>query len=470
MQNNLDNCNAGAVMNLPNGLNAGVIAGILKDTQLGQYATQLANARQMPIDTTILTALGVASAPVSMVYKVAYQYGGHVPACLYVATEQPPSTGKTGVLMRFMQPIQQSIKAMNAEATKFNAGIADDDDTPPKAFYRPFVSDPTPEALDGIISQQSGHFCLASAEQGLINTALGVSYGKDRKSNNDLILKGFSGDWHSSARITRHGYEGFVFGAVTVIAQEGTINTILDQSGGTGIAERFIMLSEPTLLGHRDHLAPRPQPCPDLTVKYANAMEALILKYQHIKDAQLADYQDLEHLSLTGSDWHKLNILKQEVEPLMLDGAKYSHEMLRGVVGKLDQRIMKLAACLHVVEKLMAGEEVGNFIGSNYIDLAIQVALLSIEQLYNAMREKGLIGLSAEKDAIYRIVAKKGVSGMPWNDLRNHAKGVQPFKSFNGRGFAEKLMLLVSDMETESLLKIENHGSESKPLLRLFAA
>lgn len=459
------------MQNKPTGLNAGAFASILKDTQLGQYAIQLADARQMPTDTTILTALGIVSSPVSMVYNVAYQYGGKVPASLYVATEQPPSTGKSGVLMKFMQPIQQSIKAMNAEAAKFNVGLADDDDTPPKNFYKAFVSDATPEALDGMLSQQNGHFSLASAEQGLINTVLGVSYGKDKKSNNDLILKGFSGDWHSSARATRNGYDGFVFGAVTVIAQDGTINTILEQSNGTGIAERFIMHTEPTLLGYRNHLDDRAQPCADLAVKYANTMESLILKYQHIKDVQLADYEDLECLSLTGSDWHKLNLLKQEVELLMLDGAKYSHEMLRGVVGKLDQRVMKLAACLHVVEKLMAGEEVGKFINSSFIDMAIQIALLTIENLYSAMREKGLIGMGAEKEAVYRIAAKKGVSGIPWNELRNHAKGVQPFKSFyTGRGFAEKLQLLVADMVEESLLRIENDGSEAKPVLRLFAA
>ncbi|GLR63751.1 DUF3987 domain-containing protein [Marinospirillum insulare] len=452
-------------------LNAGIFAEILKDTQLGKYAIQLADARQMPRDTTILTALGIVSSPVSMVYNVAYQYGGQIPTSLYVATEQPPSTGKSGVLMKLLQPIQQSIKAMNTDAAKFNAALNDDDETPPKSYYKAFVSDTTPEALDGILAQQSGHFCLASAEQGLINTALGVSYGKDKASNNDLILKGFSGDWHSSTRITRLGYDGFVFGAVTVIAQGGTIDTILEQSNGTGIAERFIMLAEPTLLGNREHLKARPQPCSELSNKYANAMEALVLKYQQAKDAGATEYQELEKLSLTGSDWHKLNILKQEVEPLMLDGAKYSHEMLRGVVGKLDQRIMKLAACLHTVESLIAGKEVGRLISSRYVDMAIQIALLSIEQVYTAMREKGLIGMSAEKEAVYRIVSKKDPRGILWNDLRNHAKGVQPFKSYSkGGGFAAKLQLLVADMLQEGLLKEVDETVGGKPSIRYFAA
>lgn len=454
-----------------NPLDVGVIAEILKDTQLGKYAEQLAVARQMPKDTTILTALGIVSAPVSMVYNVGYQYGGHIPASLYVATEQPPSTGKSGVLMKLMYPIQQSVKAMNATAAKFNAELSDDDDTPPKSFYRSFISDATPEALDGILTQQNGHFSLASAEQGLINTALGVSYGKDKKSNNDLMLKGFSGDWHSSARITRNGYDGFVFGAVTVIAQEGTISTILEQSNGTGIAERFIMLAEPTLLGHRDHLSPRPQPCADLAVKYANAMESLILKYEAIKDKQAAEYQELECLSLTGSDWHKLNLLKQELESHMAEGGKYSHEIMRGVVGKLDQRVMKLAACLHVVERLMAGQEVDSLLATKYVNMAIQIALLTISQLHATLQEKGLIGLGAEKDTIYSLVSKKGHHGILWNELRNHARGVQPFKSYSkGRGWALKLECLVSDMVADGLLKEVDETLGGKNSIRYFAA
>lgn len=424
--------------------NPGTVAAILAGTKLGKYAIQVADAIQMPRDTTVLTALGVASAPVSMVYNVAFPFGGHLPTSLYVATEQPASSGKSPVLNKLMKPIRKAIKEMNERAAKANENAGEDD--PQVPFYRAFITDTTPEALDGLLIQHYGHFCLASAEQALVNTALGVSYGNDRKSNNDLMLKGYSGDWHSSSRVTRKGYEGEVFGAVTVIAQRGTIETILEQSNGTGIAERFIMLAEPTLLGYRDHLTPRQQPDMMLAADYEQAMSRLVGIYEKSRASGMVEYDDLPALHLSRTEWDKVNQCKQRLESLMADGGRYSHELLRGAAGKYDQRVMKVAAVLHTIESLMNGEEVVSTIRPHYVDMAIQLADLSLEQLYKAMDDKGLIGMSAEQEAIYEIVSQKDERGILWGDLYNRVKIRQPFKSYPGKGLASKVKEVVREM------------------------
>lgn len=451
--------------------NAGTFAGILANTSLGKYAVQVADAIQMPRDTTVLTALGVVSAAVSMVYKVEYQYGGDLPASLYIATEQPASSGKSPILNRFTRPIQTCISALNAESIKFNAELEKDSEIAPKAYYKSFITDATPEALDQIIGGQFGHFSLASAEQAVVNTALGVSYSDGKKaSNNDLILKGYSGDYHSSARITRNGYEGYVSGAVTVIAQRGTIETILERSDGTGIAERFIMLAEPTLLGYRDHLTPRAQPSMELKVSYSNAMESLVNLYGSTRDNGSVKYEDLTKLFLGAADWHKINLEKQALEPTMRDGGKYSHEMLRGTVGKFDQRVMKVAANLHVVETLMAksGVEVPKQISSSHVDTAIHLTKLTIDCLFKSMIDKGIIGMSAEEEVVYSVVSKRGSNGILWSELYNSTKGLQPFKSYPSKGLAAKIKAIAVEMEKSGKLSSAESQQGGKTVIKIY--
>lgn len=449
--------------------NPSAFASIISDTRIGRYAIQLADDRMMPRDTTVLTALGIASAPVSMLYNVSYQHSSHIPTSLYVATEQPASSGKSGVITAFMMPIQKAIKDMNARTERRNEETEEDDSVQKLTRYSAFISDATPEALDKMLGRQYGHFCLASAEQALVNTALGLSYGSGQKSNNDLILKGATGDWHSSARVTRGCYEGFVFGSVTVIAQRGTIDTILEQSNGTGIAERFIMLAEPTLLGYRDHMAKRSRPDYDLMVDYSNAMDALILQYEQARSAGIADYETLPCLKLSANDWAKLGDIKARLEPTMADGGKYSHELLRGIVGKFDQRVMKLASVLHVTESAMAGEEVRTIIDSRYVDMAIKLAELSLKQIYVAMTEKGLIGMSAEEEVIYRIVSSKGQHGILWRELYNAAKGVQPFKSYPAKGMANRIKAVCAEMGRSRKMSLAHAVQGGRPVIKYYA-
>ena len=57
-------------------------------------------------------------------------------------------------------------------------------------------------------------------------------------------------------RATRRGFDGEVHGSIVCFAQPGSIESIMLASGGTGLAERFLWLSDDHNLGKRDHLKP----------------------------------------------------------------------------------------------------------------------------------------------------------------------------------------------------------------------
>lgn len=335
------------------------ITKVLSSTQIGMLAHQRAEFLQFPKDSATLTALGIVSAVVSMRYGVCFEGGSCIPTGLYVVTEQPPATGKSSLLYQFEMPIAKAINAMNAATAKANELSVDENMELP--HYSAFITDATPEALESILKGNGGHFSMASTEQGIVNTVLGATYGDSaskKKTNKDLVLKGYSGEWHSSIRTTRKGYSGNVYGSVTVLAQEGTIDTILEQSDGTGVAERFLMLAEPTLLGHRDHLTRKQKPDDELVLRYQTAVEKLVDEYKAELLNKKAGFDNLQQLHIPDACWDALNREKQKLEHMMKDGGKYSHSLLRGAAGKFDQRVMKIAAVLHVIESLMSGEQV----------------------------------------------------------------------------------------------------------------
>jgi hypothetical protein len=129
---------------------------------------------------------------------------------------------------------------------------------------------------------------------------------------------------------------------------------------------------------------------------------------------------------------------------------------------------MKLAAVLHVVESLMAGETVTSTVKHRFVDMALQLADLSIEQLYQAMIDKGLIGMSAEQEAIHSTLTRRGDNGMPWNELYNAVKGRQPFKSYPSRGLAAKIRETCRQMVDAGLLNVAEKPRGGRTLVFYF--
>lgn len=421
-------------------INSAELVEILQGCKLVAVAKDIAAVVKMPTDTAILTMLGVVSAAVAMVYRTEYEHGGMVPIGLYVACEQPPSTGKSGLVSMMQEPIFSELKELRTQGINI-AG---------------FLTDTTPEAMEGTLSNAGGLFMLASTEQTLINSLLGLSY-KDKSSNNNnsLLLEGYSGDWHSSARITRKGYIGNVHGAVTLISQDGTIDKILSSSNGTGIAERFFLFTEPDLLGKRDHLQRhiRDRSLQDDYRKAIKSLFAMVAgKNAHDRAAMaeavglvkngdndaeiqkdidglnvpLRALNELECLRVARASWDYINEQKNEVEIFMAGGKAYDSSLMRSYAGKLDQRVLKVASVLHVMEALLSDREVTQLVEHRYIAMAVRLARWGNRLVYEIATSKGYIGKTAEFDAVANFLAKR--MRAKGSEIKQGCKGLTVFK------------------------------------------
>lgn len=318
------------------------------------YAADVARMCSIPANTTLLTGLGIVSAVASRVHCVLYPNGDQLPLGEYVVCGQPPGAAKSRLIKSFQRPIFETEKQARAayqERKKAAEAAGNEKDFDEPAPITIYATDATPEGIDQALRRTGGFFSIASAEQAAVNSLIGASYGEGRKSNNDLALKGFNGEYHSSLRVERSGYRGDVVGSIACFAQEGTIETILGRSEGVGLAERFLMLAEPNQLGKRDHTKPY---YPDQQPQniYNRIMGELTEKALSTPEAldQMPAYR------LSSESWMKVYQFRNEIEPHLADGGKYSTLTMRGVAAKVDMHVMKIAALLAILNDKPAGE------------------------------------------------------------------------------------------------------------------
>ncbi|MGL5249468.1 MAG: DUF3987 domain-containing protein, partial [Enterovibrio sp.] len=335
---------------------------IAANTPIAQFAGELAAAAQIPRNTVFLTVLSIFSGLCCRAYAVKYRYGLDTqPTSIYFCGEQPPAAAKSRILMASQKPARALVKAQKDELEKEQGRLlekaADPESNNEKVQLRlkevereiaalpRFITDATPEALDAILSDSHGFCTIASAEQAAINSLLGISYSDSKKqgsSNKDVVLKGYNGEYHDSIRASRKTFSGRIAGSLCVIAQEGVINNIIEASDGSGTIERFMLWSEGHLLGQRDFINQVCQTEQSIDA-YGDAVEAI-----YSKVSMLQDFDSLPTLSISERAWPWINELRQEFEPTLANGGENSRNLLRGVIGKIDILIMKLASVLHL--------------------------------------------------------------------------------------------------------------------------
>lgn len=384
-------------------------------------------ATQIPRSTTFLIGIGTFSSMACREYNVAYQYGGSIPVGLYVIAEQPSGTSKSRLINTFLNPFQAVYQKHREEVQNKLKGL-DKKDVDAKAILDAALAVPlnitnaTPEALEGSLCHTHGAFSADSSEQGLTNSLLGLSYtGEGRANNNDVLLNGFDGGFMASMRITRTGYSGCVAGSVVLAAQEGSVDSVLHQSNGTGLAERFLMIAEPHNLGKRDHLKSK-QISPEAVEDYKNICERFALNIFN----EPKPYKARNSLWINEEGWKAINIFRNEIEPLIVNGGRYSHSSLRGAVGKVDMQIMKLSANLQLLADL---HPIEGLIKREYVESAIRIAADLLEVHLSLLNSKEFSGENAECAAVISYLSKKDAV---INDLINSLRRTQPFKSMTG--------------------------------------
>lgn len=421
---------------------------------LSRYAIAAARAVQFPINTSFMHLLGCVASAMTRNFKVKYYHSDLLPVSLYVVTSQPPSAGKTAINSIHMKPIKIEMdnlsKEMEKKIIKINfrieeltkaykeathqnekAVIADDIGREKEKLESLYtitypLTDATPEAVQHQAIHEGGFFNLISDEASVLNTCLGLSYGKDGgKSNAEVILKGWDGGFIGSARVGRGVSSGDVLGNICVIAQDESIDAILSAGDrGNGLSERFLMLREQSMLGHREHWDVE-NDCPvskpmsaELKAEYARLVHALVSSEETI-------------LTLDRNSEKMIGLLRNQWEKHFLPGGKWDHVLLRGAMGKADKQITRLAAIFHAAENWGDGGKRSKIIGEENISRAISVYEALTKTFTDAVESNGYAGEKSELDVAsekLRAAAQKGKHSVTVKWLYDSLKNVRPFK------------------------------------------
>lgn len=422
---------------------------------LKRMALKTAALTSLPPSSVFLTQLGVFSAFAARRWAVKYQNGCSLPIGIYACCEQPSGTGKSWCLSIAETPFRNIKKAVIANhktaLAKFD-GIEKLDESQqlaldelkaktPAINSKLSISNSTPEALEATLLGTKGFFAAISSEQGLLDSMLGLSYGKGGPSNKDVLLHGFDGGFMSSCRVGRDGYYGTVIGGVALFAQQGSVEKLLDSSCGTGLAERFLFLCEPHSLGFRNFSLPPPPPDPSIAEDYQAACDFAKMVFECP-----VDDEGLLGLSLSDESHAEIGKYRNLIEPHLKDGGKFSHGAIRSAASKINIQIMKIAANLHLCD----GDQSNSKIHDWCVISAINICNKILEATLALCKVKGIIGASAEFGAVLSMF-ETDIKPKTERQIIQSRSRVEPFRSFTGNK-STKIRETLTEMVEQGLL------------------
>ncbi|WAX22775.1 hypothetical protein MAJJADAN_00013 [Pseudomonas phage Amjad_SA] len=427
----------------------------IKETLIGKLALSIAEAYEFPEFSAFITLLGAASCAVSCAYSTAYSGGERINAGLYVVVEQPPATGKSRILGVLMSEYSKAISAHNRKVAMKNREIAERQsvDIPcmPAAFN--YTTEPTSAAMDGAMSRLfDGRFVVASSEQSAFKMLF--PQGKAFASTNELLLKGWPGEEVAIMRGSRQAFSGKACGAVVLIAQDGSARSVLGESDGTGLAERFFFVAEPSLLGSRELLGLEPDHTLLLRVK--NAMNRCVMTYSDLAfqrwstgNYEQLSVDDLQVIQPDREGYVFLLDLRRKHEPTLKRLEDSGDKVAMGWLAKSETQIMKVATILHVIECLGAGCQVPSRIPIHLLHAASDLTDELFAHFMGMLHENGDSGVAAEEDAIVDVLTLKP---MVRRQLMLKLKNRAPFRARGKNAYAAAGARIDAMLEQGSLV------------------
>lgn len=443
-----------------------------KNDLLTKLAIGISAQVQFPVNTAFLHGMGVIATAMTKSFSYSY-YGDKSPVTLYAVTSQPPSTGKSGINKCFSIPVRMAFTDFNKGQKKLRIKIEKEISEVKKELkdasmseevsmlvselerkedklintpiYRYAVSNVTPEALESIAFGQRGNWNLISDEAGSINVLLGNLYSDNTLANNDIVLQSWDGDYFSSGRVTREGGEGYAKGSIAVIAQDETIDTILQAgSRGNGVSERFLLLKENNKLGTRTFKNYKPV-SKELKDDYSTLINALVFSPDTVFEFSTKAMQ-------------AIIINKEKIEPHLADSGMYSSSLLRGVTGKMDKQVMKMSCILHVVQHWKNGNQPLE-ISEETVRWAIKLYKELIKLYIHAASSNGFAGDVAELAVIRAQMVKlleKKKQVVTFTELKDATKGTNVFKGRAKLASYIKKNLLIKMIELNWCTLLDN--------------
>lgn len=361
-----------------------VITPFLDDTICGMAAKELAEKIQFPPNTAAVCALAAASHAVGAVYSVGYPDGRQLPIPLYAVAEQPSGTSKTRIVTDLYDGYMQQAIIINDKVRKerevMKRSIADqikkgiEPNENEQQMFDALVeiptgtSDATPQGLEKPMARNGGYFLVYGTEQNLTKTLLGGLFS-DGQVSDGVINSGFNAEMFSSERASseRVTFSGHPFGGILCVSQGGTIQTILESAGGSGLAERFWMIREDDMLGKRtkfkcddrkliDIMTGNCKPTSEMTRlsnkkhkmtaynQYSSAM-ARMAKERHNLGA--VKFDGLHKLRFSPEAWGIIEAAKEFYER-SIGKQEVRNSFISSLNSKIDVHVMKTAATIHV--------------------------------------------------------------------------------------------------------------------------
>lgn len=379
----------------------------LDSSIIGMAAKDASEEYFFPKETATFAALIIASHAVGSAYCVAAPNKPALPIPLYGIAEQPSNAGKTAITESFYSGYADRAIKLNKEirdereslkkevAAEMKSGNLHPNKMEQLEFLVEIpigVSDPTPEGLESSLVNSGGFFIAYSTEQGLSKTLLGGMYSDGNKKD-DLILKGFNGEYHSVVRANRDRitFSGRPYGGVFELSQEGTIARIMEGAGTTGISERFLMMLEGDLIGYRQYLdssvdvgailvgdvKPTSEMISKVKPKKRQALNQYYVQIGKFADIRKGnpspDMHGLRKLEFEPDAWVYILAAKQIMENT-IRGEKVRNSFLASMRGKIDLQIMKIAATIHCMDwDIQTHGQIGHKINIDTVKTAYNV-------------------------------------------------------------------------------------------------
>lgn len=438
-----------------------IIPDALMDTVIGRLAERAAECLEFPEASAFMAILSTASSIAATAYAVQYDTGDSVALGLYTVIEQPPATKKSWLLGVGFNVYKEGIAIHNKKIAARIMEAKERDIQPPDSLRMAFnyTTDPTSAAMDGHLAFCSeGRFVVSSAEQSAFSSLFPDGAFP---SNNELLLKGWAGEDVAGMRATRKAYEGTAQGSITLVAQPGSSKRVLTASGGSGLAERFIFICEPDLLGFRKHEGIRisnedkaeyraaAKSCLDIysnkILSFANSENRVIYDPENLIQLRPTEHAREQFLVKARINEPKMQALKQSGDMIMLSW-----------VGKFETFVLKIAAILHVFECHASGCKVPEVIPDHLIFSTMELVDILAIHIQQLIRDAGESGGDAEESAIISVLEKP----MVMRSLRDKLRGRKPFRSMPGSGY-KAITTRIASMLKEGSLVIGTDGKIS---------
>jgi hypothetical protein len=456
--------------------NPSAVISIFMDNHLvGKCAIERSDQSVFPRETACLSALAAASHAVGSVYTVCYPDGGYLPIPLYAIAEQPSGTGKSRLVNDFYSGYVDQASKLNKEMAQKKQklkrstndklkrgdhhGLDEELEMLAEMMEIPKgTTDATPQSLEKVMARHGGFFMVYGTEQNLTKTLLGGFYAEG-KTVDGIINSAFNGEHSSTERAsdTRVTFHGRPFGGIFCLSQEGTIQTVLDSAGGSGLAERFLMIREDDLLGYGDKyeslshndlidiVTGRKKPTREMvnqvkTVlptpafdQYKSKMTSLANMRHKLKDCELAD---LKRLKFAPESWAIIEAAKSIFKRKVAE-QETRNAFIASMNSKIDIMVMKVSATLHVFD-CADYQDVGLIPAQTVID-AFSIVSMLFEGVSKISSENNLFGDKAEDDFVFDYIQsqrKPVTSDKICQSLTRRENS--PFKFYQVRGESRK--------------------------------